>query len=256
MDPTRRFSSRAENYAKYRPGYPDALYAYLASQAGLLPGDNVVDIGSGTGLLSALFLSHGHVVYGVERNAEMRAYAENQFHGESRFNSLDGRAESIPISDGSVEMVVVGQAFHWFDSKVAKREIQRVLAHGRQVALIWNRRDTQKSAFLAAYEALLDKYGTDYKLVDHKRTVADEEIAEFFAPNPFGKTALPNRHTLDEEGLKGRLLSSSYAPMEGDANHQPMIAELSEIFAQFQNKQLIHFDYLATVYHGEIHTPH
>ena len=252
-DPTLRFSMRAENYAKYRPGYPESLYEYLTAEAGLQAADKVADLGSGTGLLSVLFLHHGHIVYGIEPNVEMRAYAEERllaFH--PRFHSIEGRAETIPLEEDTVEFVVAGQAFHWFDPQSAKREMSRVLPHGKQVALIWNRRDPTNN-FQAAYEALLDEYGTDYRQVDQQRTATDEKIAAFFFPNQVRKEMFPNRQTLDEAGLTGRLLSSSYMPMENHPNFRAMMADVAKVFNRFQDGGTIHFDYKTTVYHASIH---
>src|SRR3989304_8146713 len=81
-DPTQRFTDRAENYRKYRPDYPEALYGYLGGHAGLASGDAIADIGSGTGLLNLLFLSQGHDVYGIKPNAAMRQAAEVTLDGQ------------------------------------------------------------------------------------------------------------------------------------------------------------------------------
>ena len=72
LDPTQRFSSRVENYVKYRPAYPPAIIDLLATECGLTPDSIIADIGSGTGILTELFLKNGHRVYGIEPNREMR----------------------------------------------------------------------------------------------------------------------------------------------------------------------------------------
>src|SRR6516162_3929547 len=77
-DPTRRFSSRVEDYVKYRPGYPEAVLEILKAHCGLAPAWVVADIGSGTGLLTELFLRHGNPVLAVEPNPEMRAAGERR----------------------------------------------------------------------------------------------------------------------------------------------------------------------------------
>lgn len=135
-DPTQRFSDRAEAYAKYRPGYPDELYGLLQRDAGLKTGSPVADLGSGTGLLTKLFLDHGHRVYAVEPNAEMRRAAETQFAGEPNFVNVSGRAEATTLPAQCVDLVAAGQAFHWFDPVAARLEIRRILRPGGQVALI------------------------------------------------------------------------------------------------------------------------
>lgn len=76
-DPTLRFSNRVADYVRYRPRYPAAVLEVLRAEIGLRPEHTVVDVGSGTGFLTELFLAEGHRVYGVEPNAEMRAAGEH-----------------------------------------------------------------------------------------------------------------------------------------------------------------------------------
>ena len=109
---TTRFSDRVANYVKYRPGYPPRIYPYLLADAGLKPGAVIADLGSGTGLLSMLFLSHRHKIYAIEPNAEMRSAGEELLANEENFISLEGRAEEIPLPDQSVDFVTAGQSFH------------------------------------------------------------------------------------------------------------------------------------------------
>ena len=76
MDYKQRFSSRVENYIKYRPGYPESIISILQLEIGLMVDDIVADIGSGTGLSAKLFLENGNIVYGVEPNEPMRKASE------------------------------------------------------------------------------------------------------------------------------------------------------------------------------------
>jgi SAM-dependent methyltransferase len=253
-DPTQRFSDRVENYVKHRPGYPAALYDYLRAEAGLPAGGRLADIGSGTGLLSELFLTRGHEVLAVEPNAEMRSAADILLGKQPGFVSLDGTAEAIPLADASVDLLVAGQAFHWFDPPVARREFGRVLKSGGHAALIWNMRDIERSPFQHAYEDLLLEFGTDFKEVDHQRKVSDEGIAAFFAPQKMRQASFPNRQVLDEEGLRGRLMSSSYAPQAGQGGHEQMMARLGDIFASHQKDGHVNFDYQCVVYHAPMLT--
>lgn len=252
QDPTQRFSDRVEDYSKYRPGYPVALYAYLCAEAGLHPGDVVADLGSGTGLLSRLFIEHGHRVLAVEPNAAMRAAAEREFAGEENFDSLDGRAEAIPLTDASADFVVAGQAFHWFEPAATMREIRRISRRSGQAALIWNNRDLTNSAFQQAYEELLLKFGTDFTKVDNKRNLTDERIAAFFAPNKMRKASFTHQQTFDRQGLRGRLLSSSYVPTADDSHSQPMLAALDVLFDRYQNNGTVNFAYRTVVYHSSL----
>src|SRR4028118_2180329 len=96
QDPKSRFSDRAENYARYRPGYPREILSFL-EERGALYGDTVVaDVGSGTGALSVLFLKNGNTVLGVEPNREMRRAAEGLLGDHHLFGSSGGAAGGTP----------------------------------------------------------------------------------------------------------------------------------------------------------------
>ena len=124
-DPTKRFSDRVENYVKYRPGYPPALLDCLRQVCGLTPAAVIADVGSGTGILSELFLKNGTPVFAVEPNDDMRQAAELRLGHYPNFASVAGTAETTMLSDRSVDLVTAGQAFHWFDVSQAKAEFAR-----------------------------------------------------------------------------------------------------------------------------------
>jgi ubiquinone/menaquinone biosynthesis C-methylase UbiE len=130
IDSTKRFSSRVENYIKYRPGYPPAMLDLLKEKCGLTGGSMVADIGSGTGILTELFLRNGNQVIGVEPNREMREAAERLLGKDPKFTSVSGTAESTTLKDQSVDFIAASQAFHWFDREQARREFLRVLKPG------------------------------------------------------------------------------------------------------------------------------
>lgn len=251
-DPTKRFSDRAENYRKYRPGYPPALYHYLREQGGLKPDDIVADLGSGTGLLSLLFLDRGHEVFGIEPNEAMRRAAEENLIARPNFHSISGRAEAIPLPDDSVDFVVAGQAFHWFDPPATKAEVGRILGPGNQAALIWNNRQIDDNPFQQDYELLLEKFGVDYAQVSRRWVFTDEGLEAWFAPNPMMRASFPNVKRVDAAGLRGGLLSASYAPNEGHPNHKPMLVALQEIFERYQVDGFVTIKYKTMVYHGLI----
>jgi SAM-dependent methyltransferase len=248
---TQRFSSRVENYIKYRPGYPIGVVETLAKECGLTMQSIIADIGSGTGILSELFVKNGSRVFGVEPNREMREAGERFLKKYSTFTSVDGTAEATTLADRSADFVTAGQAFHWFDRDRARREFSRILRPNGWVVLIWNERLTDTSAFLRAYEELLQKYGTDYTAVDHRNVDADA-IAGFFAPQPFTLRKFENRQVVDFDGAKGRLLSSSYTPEPGHPNYQPMLDEFRSIFDKHTVDSQVAFDYVTLMYFGHL----
>lgn len=210
----------------------------------------VADVGSGTGLLTRLFLEHGSRVFGIEPNDAMRGAGERQLASFEGFTSVAGTAEATTLPDGSVDLVVAGQAFHWFDRERARTEFVRILRSPRWVVLVWNERLTG-SPFLAGYERILQTYSPDYAAVDHRR-INDEVISEFFRPNPFQLTVFPNRQLFDFPALRGRLLSSSYAPQEGHPAHEPMLAGLTSLFKRHAVGGQVAFDYETKIYVGNL----
>jgi SAM-dependent methyltransferase len=251
MNPTGRFSTRVQDYVKYRPSYPAEVVEHLRSIGALRKAGLVADIGSGTGLLAELFLKAGHVVFGVEPNAEMRAAGEYYLRDYPNFRSVAGTAEETTLSAERVELITAGQAFHWFDRGRSKSEFRRILRRGGHVALIWNERKVETSAFLQAYEDLLQRSSEEYKNVDHRR-MTDDVMEAFFAPHPVSVATFPNQQKFDFEGVKGRLLSSSYAPAAGHANHEPMLAELARIFAKHEREGRVTFAYETKMYVGRV----
>ncbi len=252
VNPTQRFSSRVENYIRYRPGYPPEVLEILKQDCGLASTGTIADIGSGTGLLSKMLLEMGNRVFGVEPNADMRQAGERFLQDYSNSTSVAGSAEATTLPDGSVDMVTAAQAAHWFDRAQARREFVRILKPGGWAVLIWNERKTDSSPFLAAYEKLLLTYGTDYREVRHEHTTAD--IDAFFSPSPFRSRFLPNYQSFDCAALKGRLLSSSYTPQEGDPRYAPMLRELRRIFDSHQREGRVRFEYTTQVYYGQLTT--
>ena len=247
-DPTQRFSSRVDNYVRYRPGYPAEVLALLEEQCGLTPDTVVADIASGTGLWTRLLLENGNPVFGVEPNQDMRNAGEEFLRAYPRFTSVAGTAEATTLPDRSVDIVTAAQAAHWFDPPRARREFVRILKPGGWTILLWNERLTGSTPFLRAYEQLLLDFGTDYKEVRHERTTA--EIHGFFAPSTYQEAVFKYRQEFDYEGLEGRLLSSSYTPQPDHAKYAPMLQALRRIFDQHQRSGQVHFDYNTRVFYG------
>lgn len=238
-----------ENYVKYRPGYPVGVLALMRDEMGLTPESVVADVGSGPGQLARLFLENGNAVFGVEPNREMRQAGERLLRGFAKFTSVAGTAEETTLGAGSVDFVVAGQALHWFDAEGARREFGRILRPGGWLAAVWNL-PRYETPFMRDYERLLFEFGTDYARV-RERYANEEQLRAFFAAG-FRRRALDNPQAFDEEGLRGRLLSSSYVPLAGDPRHAPMLEALKRIFDLHRRGDAVSFDYSTEIYYGQI----
>jgi SAM-dependent methyltransferase len=246
MDPTERFSSRVEDYVRYRPSYPAEVIAYLARECGLTANSSVADIGCGTGLLAEVFLRFGCEVTGVEPNAQMRAAGERMLAGWSRFHSVNGRAEETTLPDGSVDLVSAAQAFHWFDPQEARREFRRILKPGGWVGLVWNERTKQPEGFNAGYEDLVTRYGPE------RPHVESSTLDRFFGASGWRLAEFANEQKFDLEGLRGRFMSSSYAPMRGTAGYGELMKEIDCLFDKFQRDGRVTLSYNTEVYVGGV----
>lgn len=245
---TTRFSDRVENYVRYRPTYPAEVLEVLRAQTGLAPGQAIADVGSGTGISAKLFLDAGHPVYAVEPNAEMRAAAEAMLGDDPRFHSVAGSAEATTLPDASVDHVVAAQAFHWFPAAAVAPEWRRILRPGGWMVLLWNTRQTDTTPFLRAYEALLREHGTDYTSVNHENVT--EDALRAVLGDGYGRRVVPNAQVFDFEALRGRLLSSSYAPNVDHPGYAPMLAALERIFNEHQQDGRVRFEYDTEIYFG------
>jgi SAM-dependent methyltransferase len=249
-DNTQRFSTRVENYIRYRPRYPKGVFKTLRDRCQLSKSSVIADIGSGTGFLAEGFLSLGCLVYGVEPNRSMREAGERLLQGYPRFRSIPGTAEETTLAATSVDFVTAGQAFHWFDLDKARREFRRILKPSGWVALVWNKRRGESYPLGAGYEKLIETYGANYENVTHKQL--GDEIIRAFLDQAFEVETFENGQSFDFEGFKGRLLSSSYAPEVGQPGHEPMLVELRRIFDEHQVAGRVDFLYETKLYYGRL----
>jgi ubiquinone/menaquinone biosynthesis C-methylase UbiE len=250
-DPTQRFTNRVDHYVKYRPSYPRAVLDLLETECGLTSASVVADVGSGTGILSELFLNNGNRVFGIEPNREMREAGERRLNDHPRFTSVAGTAEATTLEDASVDLVTAGQAFHWFDPERTRTEFARILEPGGWVAIVWNWRRKDKTPFLAAYERLLAAYRTDRGEAEIWRR-GDEMASAFFGPGSFEKATFDNEQVLDLDGFKGRLLSISYVPARGEPGSEEMLRNVEEIFNEHQKGGRVRIEYDTKVYYGRL----
>jgi SAM-dependent methyltransferase len=252
-DAKQRFSNRVADYVRYRPGYPAAALDLLRVECGLRPEHVIADIGSGTGLLSELFLKNGNRVFGVEPNPEMRLAGEEYVQSYPAFTSVNGSAESTTLNDATVDFVTAGQAFHWFDPVAARREFARILVPGGWVVILWNDRRMEEKQLTREYEELLERFGIDYKRVKDAYPEM-HHIHNFFGGGNFFSRDLPNEQNFDWDGLRGRLRSSSFVPAEGHPNYAPMMAELEGIYRAHERDGRVRMEYWTRIYFGQLRT--
>lgn len=246
MNATTRFSNRVEDYILYRPGYPAGIINMLTEKIQLSKENIIADIGAGTGFSAELFLNNGNKVFAIEPNDAMRAACTRLYGRNANLAVIKGTAEATTLPNSSVDVIVAGQAFHWFDRNAAKSEFARVLKPGGHIILLWNER-LESNAFLKQYEQLLKVYGTDYIAIDH-RNIKPANIQDFFAPKNMSFFSLPNEQVFDLKSFLGRIRSSSYAPADG-AEHDRLMEAATALFRRFSINDKVTFLYDTKVYY-------
>jgi ubiquinone/menaquinone biosynthesis C-methylase UbiE len=242
--PTSRFSNRADNYTRYRPGYPAGIIPYLQQTIGLKKDCSIADIGSGTGIFSGLLLKHGYGVKAVEPNEKMRITAEERLSSFPAFKSISGTAENTGLEENSIDLITVAQAFHWFEPMAVKKEFSRILKPGGYTLLIWNIL-FDNTPFLAAYHKLKKKYAADIK---HTHRANLSSIEAFFRPARVITRNFQHTQLLKREELKGYFLSFSTVPLQDNPSYNSMIQELDQLFLQYEKNGYVKMDYETKLY--------
>ena len=218
----RSFERAAEAYERGRPGYAEA-----ALDAVGLPADAVVlDLAAGTGKLTRQLVPRAARVVAVEPLDGMRALLERLV---PEAEALGGTADAIPLEDDAVDAVFVGEAFHWFATDEAVREIARVLRPGGVLAILFNQVDGDFEPPLP--EAFWDAYRAGAIEKPPEQTVSSGLWRAPF-PGPFEplvESSFPNPVELDREGMLAQAASWSMIAGLPEPDRTRLLAQLSEL---------------------------
>ena len=225
----RGFTAGVGAYERGRPSYPPEVVQHLERRYGLGSGVRVLDVGAGTGKLTALLEATGADVTALEPVAAMRhALARNC----PKVQVVDGSAEQTQLADACVDLVVVAQAFHWFDARRATEELGRVLRPDGGLALIWNSRDAREpwvaemSRIVRWNAGLIPTYDAGDEAWIERVTASGQFVSR-------GVTELSFSHELDAAGLRARVLSISYIAKMSLEEQAPIIAQIDALIADF-----------------------
>jgi SAM-dependent methyltransferase len=242
------FSAGAAAYAAGRPDYPVEIEHWLAQDLGLTKGKKVLDLAAGTGKFTQHLLATGAAVIAVEPVAAMLAQLTQRF---PEVEAHSGSAQHIPLEDASVDAVVCAQAFHWFSTAEAVREIHRALKPGGAFGLIWNVRD-ETVPWVAALGKLMKPFEGDTPRFSSQKW-RNVFPAEGFSP--LREKQFSHRHTgPPEKVIIDRILSVSFMAALPPAGQERVSAEMRAIIAgdpELAGKTDVSFPYktLACVCH-------
>jgi SAM-dependent methyltransferase len=147
-------SPAAELYERVRPTYPQSAIAFITEELGIGESSELLDLAAGTGKLTRALLHTGARVTAVEPLDGMRSVLAREL---PEVTAMAGSAEEIPLEDGSVDAVFVGQAFHWFNPEKAPREVARVLRPGGGLVPIWNTRE-ERAGWIGEVRKITQRY--------------------------------------------------------------------------------------------------
>ena len=231
LEAKERFSNRVAEYVRFRPGYPEELYAYLESDLGLKPNWIVADIGAGTGISAGPFLDHGNTVFAVEPNEGMRRALEEAIGSYPGLVVLPGQANATGIKSGEIDLLICAQSFHWFATPETASEFVRIVKPGGFICVVWNERTLDADEFHEELERLICRYGSDYESVRHDR-FGKHDVESVFE-REFEEKIFPNSQSFDFNGLEGRLLSASYMPAAGTEEAESLSKNLKRLFTKY-----------------------
>ena len=198
----------AFDYDELRPEYAPEAVAWVAERVGIGPGSSVVDLAAGTGRLSGRFLQLGVDVVAVEPAANMRAVLEERF---PEVRAIVATAESMPLEDGTVDAVVVGNAFHHFERDAAMAEIHRVLRPRGALAVFWawpnEVEQLEIPGMRAIYEVVEGARGESVIAAAHQTWAELPATADGF--DPFERREFPTTHVLAAARLADLYATSS-----------------------------------------------
>ncbi len=239
------FARDAATYARGRPDYPNELVAWLGQALQLGPGSSAVDLGAGTGKFTRLLLQSGASVVAIEPVDAMRAQLLQNFPG---ITALAASAQAMPLADASVDAVVCAQAFHWFASNEALREIGRVLKPGGRLGLVWNVRD-ESVDWVAAITRIMADYQGDtprFHTGAWRRLFPNEQFSQL------EEATLPHQHLGSAQAvILDRVQSVSFIAALPAAERARVAAKLTSLIAghpQLRDRPEVAFPYVTRAY--------
>jgi ubiquinone/menaquinone biosynthesis C-methylase UbiE len=235
----RSFDAWATEYDRYRPTYPDPLFALIARELDLPQTPSVADLGAGTGRASVAMASIGWRVTAVEPGGPMLDVLRSRaIEGGLPIETVQASAEATGLQAASFDLATAAQAFHWFDKPAALAEIARIVRPGGGVALFWNVREEARSPFVADYHRVLERYGgvAEGKYLQAGRSSGRSSTRE--ALEAADRFEAPKLHELHHElaatanGFIGMAFTASYIRALDPAAQDRFRAETLELLAR------------------------
>ena len=231
MEPTTRFSTKAERYARYRWGYaPEATQAVF-DISGLPSGAIAADIGAGTGLVTRGLVDRVAKIYVVEPNRPMRKIAERLLSQHPAFVSVDGKAEATTLPEHSIDLIVVGQAIHWFEPQATLKEFRRILKAEGWLAVFFH-----TPIYHPIYPVLKPLFNIENgwdTTPSPQPMYGDSHTDYYFGIDKGIKRHFPQSRQEGWEEFIGGILSDSHSPDDNHPAFRRFVSGVRQIYDQF-----------------------
>ncbi|HEX5588229.1 MAG TPA: class I SAM-dependent methyltransferase [Acidimicrobiia bacterium] len=221
------FEAEADAYERARPSYPPDAVAWLGDALRIAPGSTVVDLAAGTGKFTRLLTGTGAQLVAIEPVDGMRALLR---HTQPDVATLSAVAEALPLRGGSVDAIVVAQAFHWFDAERALAELQRVLRPGGRLGLIWNARD-RSEPWVDAIWSIMDRVEKRAPWRAHDKFGASTEAIGSPRFTPVTAATFHHEHVVTRDEMVDRVRSVSHVAVLPPAAREAVLDEVREVLA-------------------------
>lgn len=234
------FERGAADYERGRPGYPDAAIEILASELEIGPGKRIVDLAAGTGKLTRALVRLGADLVAVEPVAGMRAQLVAAVPGVT---AVEGTAERLPFQDGTIDAVLVAQAFHWFDVPAAAAEIHRVLVAGGGLGVIRNEWDRSVPWVDELQQLVRQQRGHE---PNHPSRDWRGQLQATGLFSAAAEREVPNLVSADLETLVARIASLSFIAAMDDPQREALLGQVRRLV---QDRGVVQLD-------GTVPTPY
>ena len=221
-----RFSSVAARYERGRPDCPPAVIGAIAAELRIPPGGQVLDLGAGTGKIARALVAGGFDVVAVEPQAALREVLAERAAGA---RVLDAVAEELPLADGTLHAITMGDSFHWFDRPRALAEMARVLRPGGGIAVITTGADWRQASWSTELSERMERMRPEHPWFDGEPWQESVKAASGWE-EPW-QVRVVTRQATSPERIVDHIASFSWIAAMPEEERERTLRDISELIA-------------------------
>lgn len=246
------FNDKAVIYAQTRSSYSNNYLNIFCKHLASQTDSCVADIAAGTGINTKLISKYCRLVYAIEPNKDMLNQCRKYCQEIENIKYIEKTSEETGLSDKSINIITIAQAFQLLDLEKTKKECQRILKKSGKVILVWNSKES-KSDFFYETEKVLLQFCPLYKRSIHVMDFKQNSFSKFFInPPEFYKFLDDGVHFLTKKEFIGRALCASYSLSPNDQKYNAYIEALDHVYDKFSVNGLVYAPLSTIIYAGEI----